>query len=164
MQEKDIWTGQTLRILTEFFRQLRFARAAELARSRRYLEATVVLSPNGRLPTEPGELDLLARIAAQQKKFDQAGRLWEAALLRSPDNEAYKRAIQCALAAKRDLRRIQLIVVNLISALLAAVLLLALLYLGPWHLHAPKNHRKSPEPTPTISLGPQPAPSSPQKQ
>ena len=58
---------------------MRFARAAELARSLRYLEATMVLSPNGRLPIEPGELDLLARIAPQQKQFDQAGRLWEVA-------------------------------------------------------------------------------------
>src|SRR6516162_1867212 len=117
MPEKDKWALQTLSILTEYFRQIRFARAAELARSRRYLEATVVLSPNGGLPTEPTELDLLARIAAQQKRFDQAARLWEAALQRSPDNETYKRAIQRTIAAKQNRRRIQLIAANLISAI-----------------------------------------------
>jgi len=77
MPEQESWAIQTRSIIKECFEQMRFARAAELARSRRYLEATMVLSPNGRLPIEPRELDLLARIAAQQKQFDQAGRLWE---------------------------------------------------------------------------------------
>jgi type VI secretion system protein ImpK len=156
MPEKDKWALQTLSILTEYFRQIRFARAAELARSRRYLEATVVLSPNGGLPTEPTELDLLARIAAQQKRFDQAARLWEAALQRSPDNETYKRAIQRTIAAKQNRRRIQLIAANLISAILAAMLVLAVLHFGPWRARAPKNQLKGPEPTPIVSPEPQP--------
>lgn len=80
--------------LKEFFDQVRFARAVELAHSRRYLEAEGLLSPNGRESSEPKELDLLARIAAQQKQYARARRLWESALKQSPENAAYKRAIE----------------------------------------------------------------------
>ena len=80
---------QTKRILEECFDQIRFARAADLARSRRYLEAEGLLSQNGRLPTEPKELDLLARIAAQQGQYSRAEELWKKALAKSPDREEF---------------------------------------------------------------------------
>ena len=80
--------------LKEFLDQVRFARAVELAHSRRYLEAEGLLSPNGRESSEPKELDLLARIAAQQKQYARARRLWESALTQSPENADYKRAIE----------------------------------------------------------------------
>ena len=168
MAEQESWAIQTRSIIKECFEQMRFARAAELARSRRYLEATMVLSPNGRLPIEPRELDLLARIAAQQKQFDQAGRLWEVALQRSPDNENYKRAIQRAAAAKREGRRRQMIMLNLISVALAAALVLAFLHFRPWRVPTQKNPSESPHPAAIHSPGTQqtspPPESSPHRQ
>lgn len=76
------------------FEQIRFARAAELARSGCYLQAEGLLSPNGRESSDPKELDLLARIAAQQRQYGLARRRWDAALQQSPDNADYKRAIE----------------------------------------------------------------------
>lgn len=87
--------------LREFFEQMRFARAAELARSGRYLEAEGLLSPNGWESSDPKELDLLARISAQQGRYGRARRLWEAALQRCPGNADYQRAIERARNAER---------------------------------------------------------------
>jgi hypothetical protein len=145
MTEQEKWALQTGSILTDFFRQIRFARAAELARSRRYMEATIVLSPNGGLPVEPRELDLLARIAAQQKKFDQAILLWKAALQCSAGHETYERAIRRAVAAKRTHELRRMIVVNLIMAVVAAMLVVVLLHLLPRPSPAPKNQLKQSE-------------------
>jgi len=93
-------TRQLQEALKECFEEIRFARAAELARSRRYLEAEGLLSPNGRESSVPKELDLLARISAQQRKYGRARRLWGAALQQSPGNAAYERAIERAKAAE----------------------------------------------------------------
>ena len=82
--------------LDNYFAQLRLARASELAQSSRFLEAEVLLSPNGRLPDNPCELDMLARIAAQQEQFGKARKLWEAALLKVPGNEEYTQCLQQA--------------------------------------------------------------------
>jgi hypothetical protein len=157
MSEQEKWALQTRSILTECFRQMRFARAAELAKSCRYLEATVVLSPNGRLPIEPRELDLLARIAARQKQFDKASHLWELALQGSPENQTYKRAIERTVAAKRNYRLRQVIAVNLIAVALAVALLLTFLHLLPWERTGPKNQLKSPSPATVHSPGPEQA-------
>jgi tetratricopeptide (TPR) repeat protein len=80
--------------IDECLNQIRYARAAELARTGSYLEAEALLTPNGRLPDTSRELDLLARIAAQQERFDDAARLWNAALKTEPDNLTYKEALQ----------------------------------------------------------------------
>jgi hypothetical protein len=157
MSEQEKWALQTRGILTECFRQMRFARAAELAKSCRYLEATVVLSPNGRLPIESRELDLLARIAARQKQFDKAAHLWELALQRSPENETYKKAIERTVTAKRTYRLRQVIAMNLIAAAFAVALLLAFLHLLPWERPAPKDQLKSPSPATVHLSGSQPA-------
>ena len=76
--------------------QIRFVRAVELARSCRYLEAEGVLTANGRMSSDPKELDLLARISAQQREYCRARRRWEAALQQSPGNADYQRALECA--------------------------------------------------------------------
>lgn len=86
--------------LRECFELMRFARATELAQSRRYLEAEGLLSPNGRESSDPKELDLLARIAAQQRQYGLARRRWETALQQSPDNADYRRAIERAKKAE----------------------------------------------------------------
>jgi tetratricopeptide (TPR) repeat protein len=78
----------------DYFVKIRLARAAELAQSKRFAEAEAVLSPNGELTDNPSELDLLARIAAQQEQFAKARRLWEAALQKSPENEEYSECLE----------------------------------------------------------------------
>lgn len=153
MTEQEKWALQTGSMLTECFRQIRFARAAELARSRRYMEATVVLSPDGRLPIEARELDLLARIAAQQKQFDRAIIFWKAALQRSPDHETYGRAIQRAEAAKRRQKIRTRIAFNVMGAI-AVLLLLLLLHLLPWPSTPPTNQLKEAQATATAAVQP----------
>lgn len=111
--------------MNECFDQIRFARAAELARSRRYLEAEGLLTPNGHPSSNPRELDLLARIAAQQGRFDQARRLWEAASRLSPNNSDYERAIQRAEAARRSQEKRRKVAMFVLATLTVASLALA---------------------------------------
>ena len=80
--------------LEECFAQMRLARATELAQSKRFLEAEAALMPNGQLPDNPRELDLLARIAAQQDRLSDAHRLWETALQKDPHNPEYEDCLQ----------------------------------------------------------------------
>lgn len=87
-------------VLKEHLEQIRFARAAELARSKRYLDAEGVLAPGGRVSSNPRELDLLARISAHQRRYGRARWLWEAALRESPDNTRFERAIEATKAAE----------------------------------------------------------------
>lgn len=87
-------------ILSGCFQEIRLARATELARSRRYLEATALLTPQGRLPGDDKELDLLARIAAQQRRFAEAERLWNDASKAAPQNLAYREAATRAARAR----------------------------------------------------------------
>ena len=82
--------------LEDCFAKIRLARATELAQSKRFLEAEAVLSPNGELTDNPSELDLLARIAAQQEQFGKARRLWEAALHASPAEVEYSQCLERA--------------------------------------------------------------------
>jgi len=94
-------TARELRtVLTDCFDQMRYARAAELARSQRYLEAEAILSPHGRIPAAPKVLDLLARISAQQGQYARARQLWSTALEITPGNADYERAVQCTREAE----------------------------------------------------------------
>lgn len=92
--EHEQWRHETRAALDECFDQIRFARAAELARSGRYVEAEGVLSPNGHPSEAPRDLDLLARIAAQQARLSDTRRLWEAALQKDSRNPVYKDCLQ----------------------------------------------------------------------
>lgn len=125
MDDQEKWAGELRRTLNECFGQIRFARAAELARSRRYLEAEGLLTPNGHASSNPQELDLLARIAAQQGRFDQARRLWEAALRISPNNADYERALRRAEAAERAQQKCRKVVMTVLATLTATSLVLA---------------------------------------
>ena len=80
--------------LEECFAKMRLARATELAQSKRFLEAQAALMPNGEPPDSPRDLDLLARIAAQQDRLSDARRLWEAALQKDPRNPVYEDCLQ----------------------------------------------------------------------
>lgn len=121
--------------LKECFVQIRFARAAELARSGRFLEAEGLLSPNGRESSDPKELDLLARISAQQRRYRRARRLWEIALKRSPGNADFERAIQ----RTRDAERFQAILRKgaIIALLGLAVTALFISVRSSFHRHSP---------------------------
>ena len=92
--EKEKYPQQVRAALEECFAQIRLARATELAQLRRFLEAEAVLSPNGELPGNPEELDLLARIAVHRGQFSQARRLWQAILQKDPTHEPAKAALQ----------------------------------------------------------------------
>ena len=104
--------------------QIRFARAAELARSRRYLEAEGVLAPSGRESSDPEELDLLARISAQQRQYGRARRRWEAALQQSPGNADYARAIERTIDAEHFQATLRKWAMTALLALAAAVLVI----------------------------------------
>jgi hypothetical protein len=80
-------------LTSEFSRRLRVARAAELARAGRFLKAEAVLSPNGGVPKNCDELDLLARILVRQKRFAEAHRHWRRAFEKANDKERIRRCI-----------------------------------------------------------------------
>jgi hypothetical protein len=94
-QEQQL-SEQARATLDAYFVKIRLARATELAQSKRFAEAEAVLSPNGEFTDNPSELDLLARIAAQQEQFGKARRLWEAALHASPADTEYSQCLERA--------------------------------------------------------------------
>jgi len=112
-------------ILAECFQKMRLARATELARSRRYLEATALLTPQGRLPADAKELDLLARIAAQQRRFADAERLWNDASRVAPETTAYREAATRAARARQDWIQIKQTFFAIVVAFVLAGIMLA---------------------------------------
>ena len=91
-QEQQL-PAQARTALEKCFAQIRFARATELAQSRRFVEAEAILSPDGKLPESPRELDLLARIAIHDRRFGQAKQLWEQTLKNDPTYEPARAAL-----------------------------------------------------------------------
>lgn len=100
--------------LQRCFAQIRLARATELAQSRRFREAEAVLIHDGKLPENPRDLDLLARIAAQQGQFEKAKHRWKTAQHAGSNVAAYASAIrsleqaQTAAAVRRKIAVISL--------------------------------------------------------
>jgi hypothetical protein len=90
--------------LQDCFARIRLARATELAQSGRLLEAEALLAQNGELPRNAGELDLLARIAARQARFDEARRRWSAALQLDPSNTTFRQCMEQLTPARRIVR------------------------------------------------------------
>lgn len=97
---------ETRTALQDWFAQIRLARATELAQSGRLLEAEAVLAQNGELPRNASELDLLARIAARQGRFDEARRRWNAAIQIDPGNEIYRQCLEHLTPARKIVRLI----------------------------------------------------------
>ena len=93
-QQEQQLPAQTQTALEKCLAQIRLSRATELAQSKRFLEAEASLMPNGELPDNPRDLDLLARIAAQQGRLSDARRLWETALQKDPRNPEYEDCLQ----------------------------------------------------------------------
>jgi hypothetical protein len=96
----------TPEVLSRFLEQLLLARATELARSGRLLEAEALLT-SGRGPQSPKEMDLLARIAAQGHRYEQAKRLWTAARAGDPENQEYPRGMGALAEERKKQERIQ---------------------------------------------------------
>ena len=116
------------------FAQIRLARATELAQSGRLLEAEAVLAQNGELPRNASELDLLARIAARQGRFDEARRRWNAAIQIEPGNEIYRQCVEHLTPAKRIARLIansQDTLLNLLVWTTIAFAVAVLVYTSP---------------------------------
>lgn len=127
-QEQSL-RAQARTVIEKFFDDIRLARATELAQLDKFAEAEAVLMNNGVLPENARELDLLARIAARQARFEQARRLWSKALQLEPANPIYKRSIDSLTPTRRLGRMIALhegkllnIVVFTIAIFAAAVL------------------------------------------
>jgi tetratricopeptide (TPR) repeat protein len=97
---------ETQTALQNCFAQIRLARATELAQSGRLLEAEAVLARNGELPHDASALDLLARIAARQGRFDEARRRWNTAIQIEPGNEIYLQCLEDLTPARRIIRLI----------------------------------------------------------
>ena len=110
-------TKGTQDALQTCFAQIRLARATELAQSGRLLEAEGVLTQNGNLPENASELDLLARIATRQGRFDEARRRWNSALQIDPKNEIYRQCIEQLTPTRRIVRLIVYHQDTLLSAL-----------------------------------------------
>jgi hypothetical protein len=70
------------------------------------LEAEAVLMYDGDFPDSPRELDLLARIAARQGRFEAARRLWSTAAKMDPGNEVYRQCIEDLTPTMRIVRLI----------------------------------------------------------
>jgi ferric-dicitrate binding protein FerR (iron transport regulator) len=125
---------------------------------------------HGRESSDPKELDLLARISAQQRRYRRARRLWESALKRSPGNADFERAIE----RTRDAERFQAILRKgaMLALLLLAVTAIFISVRSSFHRHSPSKARggeKQPdihdEATPLPSSSPQltqPASTTPQ--
>jgi len=125
MEQTDHTTAAVRGILLGCFKEMRLACATELARSRRYLEATALLTPEGRMPADAKELDLLARVAAQQRRFADAERLWNDAGRIAPENASYREAARCASRAGRNWIQIKQTLLSVAVALLLAGVILA---------------------------------------
>lgn len=92
-------------LLAEYNRKLRLARATDLAKSGRFLEAEALLRSARGIVEGGKELDLLARIAVHRWRFREARLLWEAAARSEPENAEYRRCLDEIRARESKLRR-----------------------------------------------------------
>jgi tetratricopeptide (TPR) repeat protein len=124
-QETLHWLETVRPALNEHFDQLRYAQAATLGRAGRYLEAEALLAPGGNLPHSARELDLLARLAARQRQYHQARRLWLAVLEIEPHTPIYMACLAAVDQAERRqaLWRAGLLTVSALALALSLALL-----------------------------------------
>jgi len=105
-----------------FSLKLRLARSAELALAGSLLRAEELLMPDGCLPGTAEELDLLARILVQQKRYAEAQKRWKEALDISGGKNCYQDALDLLGAYISNLQRkkkVLLIVGNILIFLAA---------------------------------------------
>ncbi len=117
--------------LDECLDRVRYARAAELARSGNYAEAEGLLSPNGQQPSAAHECDLLARIAVHRGELEKARKLWETALTKDPQNASYRECLAGLKQGSAEGRSSHLLIAVAVGAVL--IIVLAVLMLRPSH-------------------------------
>jgi hypothetical protein len=108
--------------LEEAFDQIRLARAAELARSRRFLEAAALLAPGGQLPGGIRNLDMMARIAVGLQDFQTARSCWQHASQMEPENPVYPEYLRELEWARQKTELRHKVVIGLSAAFIGAVL------------------------------------------
>jgi hypothetical protein len=118
-------------VLDDLFGRFRFARAVELAAHGKTREAEAILRADGSRPRTPDELDLLARMAAKKKRFDEARSLWLDAVRLAPENRVYVECSAALAEAERDARR------RTIMTLFSGVTLLAVAACSMWWFLVP---------------------------
>lgn len=85
--------GELSKLANEFDSRVKMARASELARDGRLLEAEGILCQDERLPQLVDELDLLARIYVRQGRYEEAKRRWRDAA-KLDDGHAHNECIE----------------------------------------------------------------------
>jgi hypothetical protein len=113
------------KIAQAFSLRLRLARSAELALAGSLLRAEELLTPGGSLPETAEELDLLARIHVQQRRYAEAHKRWKEALRVSGGKSSYQDALDSLNAYVTVLqrrRRILLFAASIVILILTTVL------------------------------------------
>ena len=105
MPEITDQTAQVDRLVADYNRKLRLARATDLAKCRRFLEAEALLHSSHGIPEGGKELDLLARIAVRQWHYGKARLLWEAAMRSEPNNGEYRECVEQLRERQTKLKR-----------------------------------------------------------
>lgn len=81
------------RLTNQFDERMKLARASELARDGRLLEAEGILCQGKGLPQSVEELDMLARIYVRQGRYEEAKRRWRDAA-KLDDSHAHNECIE----------------------------------------------------------------------
>ena len=107
------------------------------------------------MPADAKELDLLARVAAQQRRFADAERLWNNASKVLPENTAYREAAALAARARKNWIQIKQTVFAVAVALVLAGIILGLISLFTGPRHKPASATTSPaSPTSPMPIKP----------
>jgi hypothetical protein len=127
MAPSDNRISFVVRFVTECVEDLRFAHATELARAGLYAAAKALLLPANQTLTEARDLDLLARIEANQHHYAEAQRIWLAAATVSSEPNNYRLlASEAANAGQARFLRKQVVLALTISFVLSGLILSAL--------------------------------------
>lgn len=129
--QQSLSAQSTRNVLQQVFGEIRLARATELAQSERFAEAEAVLREGGYEPQTAGELDLLARMAAQQGNFDKARRLWNQAVQVEPENATFRLCLKSLTPGRQAGRMIAINesrLWNLFAVLVVILVMMTLIF------------------------------------
>jgi len=120
MPEISNHAAQVGRLVADYDRKLRLARATDLAKSGRVLEAECLLRSSHGIPEGARELDLLARVAVRHRHHGKALLLREAAMRSQRSNKEYRGCVEklreWSAKLKRWKRLLQIGILTLIPA------------------------------------------------
>jgi hypothetical protein len=118
-----------------------------------------VLIHDGKLPENPRDLDLLARIAAQQGQFEKAKHRWEAAQQRTSNVAAYASAIRSLEQAQKAAAvRRKIAVISLATIAVATIVSVSLTFWPRKKLAPPNSPIPRLQPSAPQQQTPQPSP------